>query len=152
MANKATKPAAKPANATVTTDNAALANVAVSPVAHEGPAHKYGKAAATVPCAGNSYKLTALGADTNAGKSGRVTVMALVAQAARAAGATTAKPVTGLAIVLAMQTTPEIAAAYKATKAGKYAPKGALPCAAWCSGYVVGAARSAAGLLAKVSG
>lgn len=144
MANTNNQPAA-----TVTNANAALANVAVSPVAHEGPAHKYGKAAATVPCAPNKYKLTALGAGTTAGKSGRPTVMALVAIAAKAAGATTGKAVTGLAIVLQMQQNPDVLAAYKATKAGKYSPKGALPCAAWCSGYVVGAARAAAGLLAK---
>lgn len=168
MANN-NNPARKPANAkgngaTVTANNPASANVTALPygTAH-GPAHKYGAQAANVPCAGNTYSVTALGRSVASaggkGKSGKVTVMGLVALAA----VTAAKgkgTVSGLAIVQAMQTNPAIIAAWLngQTKAGKYAPAnggngaGKLPCPHWCSGYVVGAARSAAGLLAKVAG
>lgn len=145
------------AAAKVSANNAAAANIVSLPYGAEtdGPAHKYGATAANVPCATATYRLTGLGAAsaaTGLGKSGKPTVMALVALAAKQAGATQAKGAKGLAIVAAMRGNAAVTEAWRATKAGKYAPKGALPCPAWCSGYVTGAARSQHGLLAKVSG
>ncbi len=151
MANNTNKPATPAANISGPANVASLPAIAG---ATYGPPRKYGAAAATVPCAANAYRLTNLGngvAANGAGKGGKPTVMGLVAVAAKAAGATPAKAVSGLAIVQAMQTNKAVVAAYALTKAGMYAPKGALPCPAWCSGYVVGAARAAAGLLAKVA-
>ena len=139
------------ANANTNTAQPTAAVEAATGIAHTAPTHKY-KAPAKVPCAAINYTLTNAGlaaAQTVAGKSGKPTVMALVAFAAAQAGATASKPVSGLAIVQAMQSNQAIVAAYGNTKAGMYAPKGTVPCANWCSGYVTGAARAAAGLLAK---
>lgn len=144
--------------ATVSADNAAQANIAAlpyDPANGDGPAYKYSAGAANVPCATRRFRLTAAGAAMAAsgglGKSGKVTIMGLVTLAAKAAGATAKAPVTGLAIVAQMRGLPDVAALYRASKAGKYAPKGALPCPQWCSDYVTGAARSVPGLLAAVS-
>lgn len=153
-ADIAANPAANPAVA-VSADNAASANIAALPYDPasdtDGPAHKYRKEAANVPCAARTFRLTGIGAETattGVGKSGKPTVMALVCVAAKAAGATQTRGVTGLAIVMAMR--DNAALRYEATKAGKYAPGTKLPCPAWCSGYVTGAARSAHGLLAAI--
>lgn len=141
-------PAATPA-AALGTPGTPAATLAVSPVAHTGPAHKYGQSAATVPCAAVQYKLTALGTLPGAGaKGGKPTAMAAVVAAAVIAGASTTKPVSGMAIVQAMQTNAAVLAMLAQCRATKYVARG-VPCAAWCSGYVTGAARSQHGLLAK---
>lgn len=119
------------------------------------PAHKYAKAPKAVATATVTYKLTALGQTVasakGAGSSGKTTVMGLVAVAA--ANVLAAKrPLTGANIVAAMRTPAMVAALTGATKAVKYAPGGTVPCRAWLSGYVAGAARAQHGLLAKVAG
>jgi citrate lyase beta subunit len=115
-------------------------------------AHKYANAPRAVATKAVAYTLTAYGlatATTAAGKSGKPTVMALVAVAANVATARNGgQPATGQQIVAAMRANAFVVAAYANTKAGKYAPAGTLPCPAWCSGYVAGAARN--GLLAAV--
>ena len=140
------------------TATAAAANVAAAtPTARQlAPAHKYHAAPKAVAVAKVAYNLTALGAAAaaagGAGKTGKVTVMGLVAVAtAHAVKRNGGKPVSGLQIVAAMRALPAVATAYAATRAGKYAPAGSVPCAAWCSGYVSGAARAAHGLLAAVT-
>jgi hypothetical protein len=135
MARKATNAAA---TATV---------VAATPATRAVPAnaHKYGAAHRTIATKAVQYVVTAHGAATAAsmaGKSGKPTVMALVAVAAATAmQRNNGNPVTGQAIVLVMRTLPAIVQAYANTKAGKYAPAGSLPPHAWCSGYVAGAHR-----------
>ena len=117
-------------------------------------AHKYGVAAKAVPAgvANAKYKLTAAGiaAAQALAAGGKATVMGAVCLAAQKAGATQTQAVSGLAIVLAMRTAKPVVAAYATTRTGKYAPKGTLPCNAWCAGYVNGAANANRhGLLAK---
>jgi hypothetical protein len=118
-------------------------------------AYKYGANHKAIATKAVTYGLTALGAATATaacGKSGKPTVMALVAVATAAAmQRNNGQPVSGQAIVLAMRTLPAVVAAYGNTKAGKYAPAGTLPPHAWCSGYVAGAARNPACLLAAVT-
>lgn len=117
-------------------------------------AHKYGTTAKAIPAgiAAAQYKLTAYGlAQAQAAMAGgKVTVMGIVALAAMRAGATQSQAVSGLQVVLAMRTAKQAVQAYGATKAGKYAPQGTLPCPAWCAGYVNGAANAnKGGILAK---
>ena len=159
MARKANNAAA---TATPATNNALVLYVApaatpVAPVqrtpatrAVPSNAYKYGAAHKAIAATG-TYTLTAAGrataATNGAGKSGKVTVMGLVAVAASAVAAK-GLPLTGTNIVLAMRTLPAVVAAFGATKAQQYAPRGTLPTHAWCSGYVTGAARTPACLLA----
>lgn len=154
-----------PAAATATTgmaalrsNPAALALAAANRAAKPAPAnaHKYATAHGNVPAAigGAMLTLTAAGMAsaiaTQAAltSGGKVTVSGLVCYAAKLAGATQSKPVSGTAICLAMRASKQVAAAYANTRAGKYAPKGSLPCLAWCAGYVRGHV-SKHGLLAK---
>ena len=116
-------------------------------------AHKYGAAHKQIATGNVHYALTAHGRATAAalaGKSGKPTVMALVAYCA-AHCAAKGVPVNGNNITLAMRCLPAVVAAYAATKAGKYAPRGTLPPHAWCSGYIAGAARNPANLLVQVT-
>lgn len=132
-----------------------MANATTAARAVPANAGKYGANHKAIATKAVTYNLTAHGAATAAaacGKSGKPTVMALVAVAAAAAMQRNGgNAVTGQAIVLAMRTLPAVVQAYGNTKAGKYAPVGTLPPHAWCSGYVAGAARSAAGLLVAVT-
>lgn len=141
------------AAATVATVVATPAAPAARPV--PANAHKYGANHKAIATKAVTYGLTPHGAATAAaacGKSGKPTVMALVAVATAAAmQRNNGQPVSGQAIVLAMRTLPAVVAAYGNTKAGKYAPAGTLPPHAWCSGYVAGAARNPACLLAAVT-
>lgn len=136
-----------------TNRTAAAATVAVVAATPAAPAtrpvpanaHKYGAGHRTVATKAVVYSLTPHGATTAAamaGKSGKPTVMALVAAAtAHAVQRNGGQPVTGQQIVAAMRALPAVVQAYGNTKAGKYAGGGALPCPAWCSGYIAGAAR-----------
>lgn len=132
----------------------AAATVAVA-APYNGKYHAAPKAVATKTV---QYNVTAHGASVaamgGAGKSGKVTVMGLVAvAAAHAAAKANGAPVSGAHIVAAMRALPAVAAAYAATRAGQaggYAA-GQLPCKAWCSGYVAGAARAQHGLLIAVT-
>jgi hypothetical protein len=147
---------ARTANTAAATATVAAAATLPAPAApYVGKYHAAPKAVATKTVA---YTLTAVGvavaAANGAGKSGKVTVMGLVAvAAAHATAKANGKPVTGAHIVAAMRALPAVASAYGATRAGQaggYAA-GALPCKAWCSGYVAGAARAQHGLLAPVT-
>lgn len=130
------------------TNPAALALAAANRTAKPAPtnAHKYATAHGNIPASigGAMLVLTAAGmASATATQAalasgGKVTVSGLVCYAAKLAGATQSKPVTGASIVLAMRASKQVAAAYGQTRAGKYAPKGSLPCHAWCAGYVRG--------------
>lgn len=144
MARTANKPAtvATVAVAAATPTSAAL---------RAANAHKYANAkqGKALPCANVRYTLTALGAATaaagGAGKSGKPTVMGIVAVAAAYCQAK-GKPLTGANIAAAMQVLPNCRAAIGSSKAVKYAANGQY-CNGWLSGYIVGAARSAHGLL-----
>ena len=107
-------------------------------------AHKYHAAPRAVATGAVTYVLTAHGAATAsnaAGKSGKPTAMAAVAvAAAHAIAKAGGQPVTGLAIVAAMRSHAPAVAMLRACRATKYVA-GGLPCPAWCSGYVAGAAR-----------
>lgn len=139
---------------------AALAMAAANRAAKPAPAnaHKYAAAHGNVPASvgGAMLTLTAAGmaqavaTQAALASGGKVTVSGLVCYAAKLAGATQSKPATGAAICLAMRASKQVAAAYANTRAGKYAPKGSLPCLAWCAGYVRGHVNKH-GLLAKAA-
>lgn len=133
--------------------NATPAATPATPATRVAPnAGKYHAAPRAVPVATVRYTITALGVATanakGAGKSGKVTVMGLVAVAASAVAAK-GMALTGANIVAAMRALPAVNTAFKQTRAATGYARGALPCPAWCSGYVAGAARSPASLLAK---
>lgn len=153
--------AAVPASriATLRNNPAALAAAAASRKANAAVpsnAHKYGQGFGNIPAsiAGAQLTLTSAGmamaTATQAAlqSGGKVTVQGLTCYAAKLAGATQTKAASGAAICLAMRASKQVAAAYANTKAGLYAPKGSLPCLAWCAGYVRGHV-SKHGLLAK---
>lgn len=158
MAKVATPAPAANAIATLRSNPQALALAAANRAAKPAPAHahKYAAAHGNVPASvgGLSLTLTAAGMAsaiaTQAAltSGGKVTVSGLVCYAAKLAGATQSKPVSGTAICLAMRASKQVGAAYANTRAGKYAPKGQLPCLAWCAGYVRGHVNKH-GLLAK---
>ena len=141
------------ATETVATANAQGVSMVQLPVPETAKLHKYHATAANVPCAATLFRLAkgdgVAFAATGRNKAGRVTVQALVQFAAAKAGATADKAATGLAIVKAMQTLPEVIEAYGNTRAGKYAPRGTIPCPAWCSDYVTGNASARVGLLTR---
>ena len=151
----ATNNANKPATATVAAANAQGVSMVQLPVSETAKLHKYHATAANVPCANTLFRLAkgdgVTFAASGRNKAGRATVQALVQLAAAKAGATADKAVTGLAIVRAMQADAAIVEAYGATRAGKYAPRGTVPCSAWCSDYVTGNASGRVGLVVRAT-
>jgi hypothetical protein len=145
--------ATKAATAAVSTIASQGAHIAISPVAHTAPVGKYGASAAHVPVAAQLFRLAKGDATTFAAtgrnKAGKFAVQPLVCMAARIAGATADKAVTGLAIVTAMQSNPEILEGLRHCRATKYAPATKVPCALWCSDYVTGNASARVGLLVR---
>lgn len=141
--------------ATVAAANAQGVSMVQLPVVEGAKLHKYTATAGNVPCAATLFTLAkgdgVTFAATGRNKAGRPTVQALVQLAAATAGATADKAVTGLAIVRAMQESPAIVEAYGNTRAGKYAPRGTVPCPAWCSDYVTGNASARVGLLNRAT-
>ena len=147
--SKATKTAA------IATIPSIGAHIALSPIEHTANVGKYGASAAHVPCAAQLFVIAkgdgATFAATGRNKAGRFTVQALVCFAAKLSGATDAKPVTGLAIVTAMQSNADVLEGLRHCKATKYAAGGKVPCAAWANGYVTGNARGETPLLRRVA-
>jgi len=136
---------------------ATLAATAAAATPH-APANagKYGANHKAIATATVQYALTthahggvAVAANGGKGASGKVTCMGLVAVAA-AAVAAKGLPVTGANIVTYMRAMPAVKAAWANTKAGAGYANG-VPTKAWCSGYVTGAARKPACLLAAVT-
>lgn len=154
MGNKANK-AAKVETAAAASNGGPNAGAILPLLENSGPAHKYRDGAANVPVAGVLFRLGAgdgaLFAATGRNKAGRATILALVCYAAAKAGATTDKGADGLAIVRLMQSDADIVAAYANSRAGKYAPRGTVPCPRWCADYVSGAARGASPLLVRAA-
>lgn len=149
MSNKKTATA----TAAIVTVPSQGAHIAVSPVAHTAPVGKYGASAAHVPVAAQLFKLAkgdaTVFATSGRNKAGKFAVQPLVCRAAAIAGATADKAVTGLAIVTAMQSNPEILEGLRHCRATKYAPGGKVPCALWASDYVTGNASARVGLLVR---
>lgn len=143
----------KAATAAIATVASQGAHIALSPIEHTANVGKYGKAAAHVPCAAQLFAIAkgdgATFSATGRNKAGRYTVQALVCRAAALAGATVDKPATGMAIVTAMQSNPDILEGLRHCKATKYAAGGKVPCALWANDYVTGCARGASPLLAR---
>lgn len=141
-------------SANVLPANAQGVSAVTLPVSDTAKLHKYHATAANVPCANVLFRLGGASdvagyAATGRNKAGRHTIVALTVFAASKAGATASKAVSGLDIVRVMQTLPEVLEAYGATRAGKYAPKGTVPCPAWCSDYVTGISAARHALLAR---
>jgi hypothetical protein len=143
--------------ATLPVGNVVLPPVAATtaaPVANvPSNAGKYGANHKAVATRTVTYALTALGTATaaanGAGKGGKVTCMGLVAVAA-ARLAAKGVPLTGANLVAAMRALPAVKAAWANTRAAAQYANG-VPTKAWCSGYIAGAARSPASLLAVVT-
>lgn len=139
--------------ATIATVASQGAHIALSPVEHTAPVGKYGASAAHCPVAAQLFKLAkgdgSAFAATGRNKAGKFSVQALVCRAAAIAGATTDKAATGMAIVTAMQSNPEILEGLRHCRATKYAPGGKVPCALWASDYVSGNASARVGLLVR---
>lgn len=116
--------------------------------------NKYGVAARLNPAANATFTLTALGASVaamgGAGKGGKPTVMGCVAVAAATLLAK-GKPLTGANIAAAMQALPAMRTALANTKASNMYAAGGNYCNAWLGGYINGAARNPACLLARVT-
>lgn len=113
-------------------------------------AHKYKAGAGLVPCANVLYGLTAFGHATavngGKGKSGKPTVLALMCVAhALAQNATQSNVVCGAAVAYFAYALHVLGLLQTATKTGKYIGTNAqghnVPCPAWLSGYISGAAR-----------
>lgn len=153
MSNKKTATAAKTAN--VETVASIGAHIAVSKVEFTANVGKYRETAAHVPCASQLFTIAKGDGNTFAAtgrnKAGRYTVQALVCMAARIAGATTDKAVSGLAIVETMLTNADVLEGLRHCRATKYAPNGKVPCPHWASAYVNGNASARVGLLGRAS-
>lgn len=145
----------KTATAAVATVPSQGAHIAISAIEYSAPVGKYGASAAHVPCAAQLFRLAkgdaVAFAATGRNKAGKFAVQPLVCMAARIAGATADKAVTGLAIVETMLTNADILEGLRHCRATKYAPGGKVPCPHWASAYVIGNASARVGLLSRAT-